>query len=331
MEKFIELQKVIENNNSFILTTHVNPDADALGSELALYNLLIKHGKEVFIINHSATPYNLEFMDKEKVIMKFDETKMVLFKKAEVLVFLDLNQANRVVSMENTVKDFNGKKICIDHHHDPEDFVDIFIGGSEYSATGEVIYDFIKETGISQLDYEIAYQLYAAIMTDTGSFRFERTSPKIHLITAELLSFGVDPVEVYDKIYNQFHFNRVKLLGDALSSIKLDQSGKIAYMFLTKEQQEKNNSVEADVDGFVNYCLTIKDVEIGILIYELKDGIKISFRSKGNIPVNKLAVEFGGGGHTNAAGTRLHNVTINEIKDKVLESAKKYINNGESK
>jgi len=328
MKNYIELKNIIENHNSFILTTHVNPDADALGSELALYYTLNKIGKEVSIINHSATPYNLEFMDKEKVIMKFDETKKILFEKAEVLIFLDLNQTNRVVSMENVVKNFNGFKICIDHHQDPEDFADLFYGGSEYSATGEIIYEFINETNIIKLDYEIAYQLYAAIMTDTGSFRFERTSPKIHMIVAELLKLGVNPVEIYDKIYNQFHFSRVKLLGDALSTINIDSTGKIAFMFLTKEQQGKNNSVEADVDGFVNYCLTIKDVEIGILIYELKDGIKISFRSKGNIPVNKLAVEFGGGGHTNASGTRLYNVTIDDIKDKVVESAKKYISNG---
>jgi len=329
MNNYIELKKEIEKYNSFILTTHVNPDADAIGSELALYNVLKKLGKEVFIINHSSTPYNLEFMDKEKIIMKYDETKLHLLEKADALILLDLNQTNRVVSMESAVKNFNGLKICIDHHQDPEDFVNLFIGGSEYSATGEIIYDFIKETQIVKLDHDIAYQIYAAIMTDTGSFRFERTSPKIHLITAELLSLGVDPVEVYDKIYNQFHFNRVKLLGDALSSIQLDSTGRIAYMFLTKEQQEKNNSVEADVDGFVNYCLTIKGVEIGILIYELKDGIKISFRSKGNIPVNKLAIEFGGGGHTNASGSRLYNVTIDDIKDKIIETAKKYLNDGE--
>lgn len=326
MNNFAELKKVIEENNSFILTTHVNPDADALGSELAMYEMLTRLGKKVFIINHSATPYNLEFLDFKKNIQKYDEEKHnKLFNDADVLVLLDLNQTNRVVSMERIVKEFSKTKVCIDHHQNPENFADIFIGGSESAATGEIIYDLIKQTGIIELDYKIAYQLYAAIMTDTGSFRFERTSPKIHSITAELLSLGVDPVEVYDKIFNQFHFGRVKLLGRALSSMQIDSTGKIAYMLLTEEQQKECNSVEADVDGFVNYCLTVQGVLIGILIYELNDGLKVSFRSKGSIPVNKLAAEFGGGGHVNASGARLFDVDIKSIKDKVIEAAQKYI------
>ncbi len=328
MNAYIQLKKNIEENNSFLLMTHVNPDADALGSELAFYDILKKLGKQVRIINHSATPYNLGFLDEESVIEKFDaSTHGKIFDETDVCVILDLNNAARVVKMEAPLRGFKGIKVCIDHHQDPENIFDLIVGGTEFSATGEILFRFIKETKIVELDSFIANQLYVAIMTDTGSFRFERTTPEVHQIIAELISYGVNPPTVYDKVYNQFNFGRVKLLGEALSTINLDSTGKIAYMIVTDEMLKNNNSSEADVDGFVNYCLTINTAEIGILFYELHDGIKISFRSKGEIPVSKLAAEFNGGGHRNASGSRLFNVTIESIKEKVISAAQKYLNN----
>lgn len=326
MNQFSQLKNLIENNNSFLITSHVNPDADAICSELAMYMILKNLGKNAAIINHSYTPYNLEFLDQNKVIERYDENKHKnIFTEVDVIILLDLNQLNRIVRMEQVVRNSDKLKVCIDHHQDPENVFDLIIGGTEYSATGEIIYDFIKTTGIVELDYELAYQIYTAIMTDTGSFRFERTSSKIHRIIAELLEYGLNPTDIYSKVYDQFHFSRVKLLGEALNSIELDSTKKMAIMVLSNEVQQRHDAVEADVDGFVNYCLTIQGVQIGILIYELKDGVKVSFRSKGNIPVNRLASELGGGGHTNAAGARFFDVKISDIKDKVIEAAKKYI------
>ncbi|MCX7798624.1 MAG: bifunctional oligoribonuclease/PAP phosphatase NrnA [Melioribacter sp.] len=320
------LKELLLNNFSFILTTHVNPDADAIGSELALYYILKKLGKKVLVINHSATPYNLEFLDDENVIQKFDvEVHQKNFDETEVIIFVDLNRINRVIKVAECVKNFKGIKICIDHHQDPENSFDYIFGDTKYSATGEIIYDFIEETNIVEIDYKIASLLYAAIMTDTGSFRYERTTPRLHRIVAELLETGVNPTEIYDKIYNQFNFSRIKLLGKALSTIELDSTGKIAYMVVTQYDQSTYETTEDDIDGFVSYCLSIKGVEIGILFYELKDGLKISFRSKGKIDVNKLAEEYGGGGHLNASGTRMFNVKIDDIKEKVISTAQKYI------
>ncbi len=326
MNIFSLLQNIFLENDFFLLTTHVNPDADAIGSQLAVFEILKKLGKKVRLVNHSATPYNLEFMDEIQIIEKYDEKiHSHIFEEAKVVIVLDLNQANRVVKMEEGLRSFKGIKICIDHHQDSENFVDHFFGGSEYSATGEVIYDFIEQTQIVELDKRISELLYAAIMTDTGSFRFERTNPKIHRITASLLEYGVDPTDIYDKIYDQFKFGRIKLLGETLRTISLDTTRKIALMKITRDDLDKNGATEADVDGFVNYCLSIKGVVIGILIYEMKDGVKISFRSKGEIHVNKLAAEFGGGGHSNASGARLLNTTIDKIKDKIISAAQKYL------
>ena len=326
MNDFSKLKKIIEGHQSFLLSTHVNPDADALGSELAFYLILKKLGKKVKAVNHSATPYNLEFLDEEKVIEKFDETiHAKIYDDTEVFVLLDLNQANRIVKLEKGFRSFKGVKVCIDHHLDPENVFDNYFGSADYSATSEIIYDFIEQTKIVEIDYAIALQLYAGIMTDTGSFRFDRTNPRIHRIMAELLEKGVNPTSVYDKIYDQFKFARLKLLGEALSSIELDSTKQIAFMSIKKEALARTGATEADIDGFVNYCLTIQNVKIGILFYELNDGLKISFRSKEDIPVNKLAVEFGGGGHTNASGAKLYNATIQEYKEKVISAAQRYL------
>lgn len=326
MNDFYLLKKIIDEHNSFVLSTHVNPDADALGSELAFYLILKKCGKNVRVINHSSTPYNLEFLDGQNVIEKFDETDHAkVINESEVFILLDLNQANRIVRMEKIFRSFKGVKICIDHHQDGENVFDHVFGGTEFSATSEIIYNFIENTKIVELDNKIALQLYAGIMTDTGSFRFDRTSPRIHRIMAELLGKGVNPTEVYDRIYDQFKFGRVKLLGLTLSTIQLDNSQQIAYMIVRREQLEQTGATEADIDGFVNYCLTIQGVQIGILFYELNDGIKISFRSKGEISVSKLAQSFGGGGHTNASGIRLFNTTIEEVKEKIISAAQKYL------
>ncbi len=326
MSDFLGLKRIIQRNNSFLITTHVNPDPDALGSELALYLILKKLGKKVRIVNYSVTPYNLEFLDEEKVIEKFDEElHSNIFEEAEVLVVIDLNAASRLVKMEKGFRAFKGIKICIDHHQGTEDVFDHVFGDTNYTATAEIIYDFIEQTNVVELDYPIALQLYAGIMTDTGSFRFERTSSRIHLITAALLEKGIDPTKVYDKIYDQFNYGRIKLLGEALSSMAIDSTQQIAYMIIKRQSLERTGTTEADIDGFVNYCLTIRNIRIGILFYELNDGIKISFRSKGQIPVNKLANEYSGGGHSNAAGTRLFNVSIDEIKDKIISAAQRYL------
>lgn len=326
MNNFEQLKKIILSHKSFLLTTHVNPDADAIGSQLAFYEILRKLGKTVYTVNHSSTPYFLKFLDPKNVIEKFDEKKhSKLFEEVDVVILLDLNQSKRIARMENYFLKFHGIKICIDHHQDTENIFDCVIGDVSYSATGEIIYDFIKSTNIVELNYRLALQLYTAIMTDTGSFRFERTSPKIHLIAAELLKLGVNPTKIYDEVYDQSHFSKIKLLGETLNTITLDSTKQIAFMIVTHDALRRTGAEEADVDGFVNYCLSIKGVKIGILFYELKDGVKISFRSKGNIPVNKLAAEFGGGGHLNASGTRLFNTTIQDNIDKVVKAAQNYL------
>jgi phosphoesterase RecJ-like protein len=326
MIDFEKLKNIILNNSSFLLTTHVNPDADAIGSEIAFYHLLKKLGKKTFIINHNDLPYNMEFFNKENVIERFDEElHKNIFNEVDVLVALDFNRADRTVRMENGFRKSNKLKICIDHHQDPEKFVDHLFIDTNYSATGHIIFDFIKQTKIVELDIDIADAIYAAIMTDTGSFRFERTTSDVHKIIAELLEIGVNPEHVYDKLYDQSKFSKVKLLGRALNSIQLEADGQIGYMIITQKDFNELNAIESDTENFVNYNLSIENVVVGILFIELKNGFKVSFRSKGNIPVNKLANEFDGGGHTNAAGARFFTNNMQDMIPVIISRAKTYL------
>jgi len=328
MIDFEKLKNIILTNSSFLLTTHVNPDADAIGSEVAFYHILKKLGKKSVIVNHSSLPYNMEFFNKDNIIHRFDEEKHKnIFNEVDVIVALDFNRADRTVRMEKGFRKSNKLKVCIDHHQDPEEFVDHQFIDTDYCATGQILYDFIKQTKIVELDFEIAEPIYAAIMTDTGSFRFDRTTAEVHNIIAELLKLGVNPELVYDKLYDQSKFSKVKLLGRALNSINLIADNKIGYMTITQKDFEELCAIESDTENFVNYNLSIENVVLGILFIELKNGFKISFRSKGNIPVNKLANEFGGGGHTNAAGARFFTNNMQDMIPVILSKAELYLNN----
>jgi phosphoesterase RecJ-like protein len=326
MIDFGKLKEIFNDNSSFLITTHVNPDADAIGSQIALYKILKKLNKKVYAVNHSATPYYLEFLDDEKVISRYDaQLHDKIINECQVIIIADLNYVSRTVRMEKAIRESKAVKICIDHHQDPENFFDFKFSSTDYSATGEIIYDFLQETKITDLDYLIAVNLYAAIMTDTGSFRFERTSPKIHRIAASLLEKGVSPTAIYDAIYDQSRISKLKLLGETLAGIQLNEAKNLSWMVITREMIDRTGADESEVDGYVNFCMSIENIKIGILFFELKDGIKMSFRSKGNIHVNKLAGEFGGGGHINASGARLFNVKLNDCLPDVLKKAEKYL------
>lgn len=326
MIDFNELLLLLNSHSNFLITCHVNPDADAIGSEIAIAKVLEQLGKNYYIINTSETPYNLEFLDINNKIQKYNDNEHAkIFELCDASILLDLNQLNRTVRMYENFKKFKGTKICLDHHTDSENFTEyIFIDESK-SSTGEIIYDLIDYSDKLKFNYEIALEIYAAIMTDTGSFRFSKTNAEVHRKVANLLSYGLNTEDIYDKIYAQYEFSRNKLLGKTLNSIELTDSKKISYLVVTQNIVNGIGAVESDVDGFVNYALTTKGVEIAILFYELKDGVKISFRSKKNIPVNKLAQQFGGGGHVNASGTRLFNINLHEILPKVLTEAEKLV------
>ncbi|MCR4417820.1 MAG: bifunctional oligoribonuclease/PAP phosphatase NrnA [Ignavibacteria bacterium] len=313
--------EILKSNNSFVITTHVNPDGDAIGSELALAYFLQKLGKKFWIINHSPTPENFIFLDEENLIQKYDAKLDDYILNADVLLAVDFNSLGRARSMMQVLEKSKAYKVIIDHHRNPQNFVNEIFYDIDEPATGNIIYKLIKTYNPDLIDKKTADALYAAIMTDTGSFRFERITPELHLIVADLISRGANPSYIYNKIYNEMSIEKLKLLGEAITNINLEADGKIAFMILDRQLIEKyvKTEEEFDVDGFVNYCLSLKSVKVGLLFFELKNGVKVSLRSKEKFPVNLLAEKFGGGGHLNAAGIRLDGMKLNEVLPKVIQ------------
>lgn len=326
MINFSNLFKLLKKHTNFIITSHVNPDPDAIGSEIAISGILTQLKKEFKIINTSETPYNMLFLDPNNQIEYFDNDKhQSIFQTYEAAIVLDLNHLSRTARMEKSFRKFKGEIICIDHHTNPENFTKHNFIDEGKSSTGEIIFDLINSSDEIKLNKNIATAIYSAIMTDTGSFRFNKTTSEVHIKTAQLLELGLNPDLIYNKIYSQYEFSRNKMLGNALSSIEITDSGKISYMIVTQKNLKKYKGIEADVDGFVNYALNTKNVKIGILFFELEDGVKISYRSRGTIPVNLLAAKFNGGGHVNASGSRLFNVKLDTIIPKVINEAEKIL------
>lgn len=326
MNYFNTFFDVVKQSNNFVITTHMNPDGDAIGSELALARYLKSIGKQVRIINHSHTPEFLKFMmNTNDEIEIFDQSShSEVMKQTDIIVVLDLNQLSRTGDLRELIGMSPAKKVCIDHHEFPENFSNIEIIDAEKSSTGEMIYDLLSEVKF-KIDYNIALPIYVAILTDTGSFKYDRTTPKVHRIAAELLETGIDTKSVYREVYDQGSANRIKLLGKALNSLTLFCDGKASYMKVTRSDLAETGTIEEDVEGFVNYNLTIKGVEVGIFFFELEDGIKASFRSVSKVPVNKLAKEFGGGGHFFAAGVRLTGKNIETSINRIISETEKYI------
>ncbi len=321
--EFQQLTELIHKNSTFVLTTHVNPDGDGIGSVLTMYRILKAYNKEVSIINISETPHYLRFLDKDNVIQQFDpQIHPEKFAACDVFMALDFNTVDRMGKMSPVFSSIKGTKVCIDHHQNPQQVFDLYVCSIEYCATGHILYDYISKSAIVPFTNEYAQPLYAAVMTDTGSFRFERTTPEVHLMAARCLEQGVNPTEMYRQIYDQNPFGKMTLLGQALSGIELyGDNGEIAVMTVTQQQLADTGMKEDDTDGFINICMSVGSVKMGVKFLELKQGFKISLRSKGEVPVHAFASQYGGGGHKNAAGIRFKEGNLFERKPDIVASA----------
>lgn len=324
-QEFETFRRIVETGKRFVLTTHINPDGDGLGCEVALGKFLSERGKTVALINHSATPYYYQFLDPQKEIQQFSPEKHAAFlKQADGIIVLDTNNPDRLASMKPFVLDSNATKVCIDHHLDKAEFADLYILDEPSAATGAIVYRLLQFLGVHQFHPEVATALYTAIMTDTGSFRFPKTDPAIHRQVAHLIECGADPVSIYQNVYEQGSAGRLQLLGKVLSTLRTEANGKIACLVATQEMFRETETSEVDADNMINYTLSIKGVQIGLMLTEIDGAVKIGFRSKGDIGIHKLAQEFGGNGHKNAAGARVPGGSLPDLLTKVLERAKDY-------
>ncbi len=325
-QAFESCKEIFKSKSTFVLTTHINPDGDGLGSEVALALYLTGKGKSVAIINHSETPAYYKFMHALFPIATFSAAKHgSIIKDAEVIVALDTNSTSRFSAMKELVMESRASKICIDHHLDREEFADLYLIDEKATATGEIVYNLLKFLDSEAITKPIAEALYAAIMTDTGSFRFPKTDVETHQIIADLLLHGADPTEIYQKIFEEGPLNKLKLLGRALTSLSVVHGGKVAFMVLLRKDFSETQTAEEDTDNMINHAMSVGGVRVGLMFVELENGVKVSFRSKGDIAINALAKDFGGNGHKNAAGARIQGGTLPDVVKKITERAGEYV------
>ena len=295
-----------------LITTHVNPDGDGLGSELALHRFLWERGKQTVILNASPTPPFYGFLDPDGLIQSY-QLGEPLPGDVDLLVALDYGKWERLGPMTKTASNSGLPVLCIDHHPSEGEggggFGDPQVINEHACATGEIIYDLLKSYGGPSpppLSLPVAEALYAAIMTDTGSFRFSNTNGRTHRIAAELLDLGVEPHTTYSNIYESTHPARLRLLGLTLSGLKLSADGRIGWIAVTQEMLKSAEARAEDTEDFVDFPRSLDGVQVSVLFIELPTGIiRTSLRSKGLIRVNRIAMSLGGGGHPFAAGIRV--------------------------
>ena len=322
-----ELKNLLSAKQNVVITTHVNPDGDAIGSSVALLNFLIKMGHDVSVIVPNDYPDFLKWMKNDELIINYSNSKnesQEKIKNASLIFCLDFNNLNRINEIGDYISESKAKKVLIDHHLDPSDFYDFKIHDVKASATAELVYNFLIELDSNSVDKDISEALYTGILTDTGSFKFSM-SPKVHKIVSDLMIRGVDIGFINNKIYDSNSLDKLKLIGYALSEkLEVISNGNVAYIVLSRKDLKDHNFKKGDTEGLVNYALSISNVNMAVLIIETKERIKFSFRSIGQFSVNEFAKKyFNGGGHKNAAGGSLED-KLSVALEKFLKDISKY-------
>ncbi len=302
------VKDLLSTKRKILLTSHINPDGDALGSCLAMHHFLIRMGHETTIVLPNDFPDFLEWMpDADKIIIGDKDKKSCekLFDQTDLIFSLDYNAPSRLGLTTGAFKASSAKKIMIDHHTGPHTSeYDYVFSTLNVSSTSEMVFDFITQIRPDLMNREIAECIYTGIMTDTGSFSYSCNYEKTFRIVAELYKAGIDGVAINRLVYNTYSESRLRLLGYALSE-KLVVLTKFstAYISLTMDELNRFQFKVGDTEGLVNYALSIKGIRFAVLFTEREDKIRLSLRSTGNFSVNDFARKhFQGGGHMNAAG-----------------------------
>jgi phosphoesterase RecJ-like protein len=319
---------LIRENDQFFITTHLGPDGDALGSQLALGRLLRKIGKSVAIVNSDEVGYNFDWMPGVGEIEVFDSSlsQHEALAEADVAFVLDTNDEERLGKVGSLVREATATTVLIDHHLKPDGWFDVPFVRDTAAATGELIYEIIEEIDPDLIDEETATTLYTAIMTDTGSFRYSSVTPRLHRIVADILERGgIKPAPIHETIYDRKSMPGLRLLGRTLNRIRLRYDGQLGYSVVTQRMVEDTGASWDDKQGFVNYVLSIEGVKVALLFSETSDGSKISFRSEADVRVDEWARHFDGGGHRNAAGAYVKRPTFEKVIEDVIDAASDYI------
>lgn len=316
-----EVQLLLSTPKKIAIIPHRGPDGDAMGSTLALYHFLLKNNHEAVVVSPNEFPDFLAWMPGSETVKIFEKDKQNCTKildEAELIFTLDFNALHRTGEMEHVLDKLKMPFIMIDHHQKPDDYATVTYSDTTFGSTCEMIYNFISFLGKKdQIDKTVGTCIYTGILTDSGSFRFPKTTGNTHRIVAELIDLGVENTEIPTLLFDNSGFERLQLLGRALQNMKVIAEHKTAYTTLTQDELNSFNYVKGDTEGIVNYGLQIKGINFAAIFIENKDEkiIKISFRSQGDFDVNQFARDhFNGGGHRNAAGGKSEETMEETIK-----------------
>ena len=322
-----ELSKYFSASENILLISHINPDGDSIGAQLALYHYFKANGKKVEMMAPNNLQEFLKWMNGAGQINIFTKDRKkckILIEGADLIVLLDFNQTGRLGEAEESVIASKARKVVIDHHLDPENFADLIISDPSKCSTSELVHELICDiNGESFMNRSYAEALYVGIITDTGNFEHGAYSSRTFRIVADLLDSGIIKEQIINLIYNNFSADRLRLQGFALNKrMVVIPEFKTSYIYLSINDLREYNHVKGDTEGFVNMPLSIKGINFSALFIEKENFIKLSFRSKGHFPSNEFASEyFSGGGHLNAAGGEYTDTLENTIAYflKVLE------------
>jgi len=313
-KEFSQFKQLITDSKRILISTHVQPDGDGLGAEVALYHYLKRARKSVRIYNPDHLPKRYKFLDPKGEIL-LGPGEVELWDQCDLWIIVDTNDPRRLGKLWNELPLRAKKIVFLDHH--PDIVVDqkllhyppnaMVVSDAHSSSIGELLYQLFNELDFCKLNADMALGLYVSVMTDTNSFRYARTTPESHEIAAEMVRLGVNPEEVYQAVYSTKELSHIQLLGTLLQNTKLSKSGKLAWMEMRLDLRKKYKATADDTMSFLNILLVLKDAEVVCIFREEDDGemTRVSIKSKGTVVINKIAMELGGGGHDYAAGLAL--------------------------
>jgi bifunctional oligoribonuclease and PAP phosphatase NrnA len=293
-----EVAKLIKSNQSFLITTHVNPDGDGLGAESALYLALKKLGKKVQVVNHDPLPKRFNYLPFASAYRVSDRIP-----SHDVCFVLDAGGFGRI--RDGVKRSEFGTLVNIDHHFSNDRYGDYNLVIPEASATGEIVFRLIEALKV-KVDKGIAESVYTSIVTDTGGFRYSNTTPQVLRLAAQLVDAGAEAQKVSERIFAGFTKEAMELIRVSLGTVVIHGDGRVASMTLTQEDLRKSGATDDDTENLINYVRKLDTVRIAVFLKERPDGqVKLSLRSRSDVNVANIANKFGGGGHVYAAGAVL--------------------------
>lgn len=328
-DKIDQLRALLNHTRRAVITCHLSPDGDAMGSSLGLCRVLRNAGKEVKVITPDTPPKYLTFLpgaDDIVVFSRFEAFANKILADTDLIFCLDYNDAKRIDLVAPGLLASKAPKVMIDHHLYPDSFPDLVISRPEVSSTSALVYKVLSAVGMLRfIDREAAMALYTGMMTDTGNFSYNSNDPDLYRIVARLLEKGIDKDRIYRRVYFNNSVNRLKLNGYAMcEKLEYFPGHRAALITLTRDELNDYHYQKGDTEDLVNRPLTCPDITYSVFLREESDYIKVSTRSKGDFPVNKLCAEFfNGGGHLNAAGGEFYG-TLEEATEQLLKAMPLY-------